>query len=122
MAERFSPRPVHTPVRSKLGVYSSLHCSSAAYTRTEAQIHGVVDHPAVFVGGDAPPDAVVCRLIEGGVLAHHAGQEAPGVGLIPGRHLIEHGKAVIHMAGQGKVAQDHAPLQDALAVKNRCPA
>ena len=49
--------------------------------RTEAQIHGVVDHPTVFVGGDAPPDAVVRRLIEGGVWLITLGRKHPGSAL-----------------------------------------
>lgn len=79
-----------------------------------------LDHPAVApVGGDAPPDAVVCRLIAGCTgSSRWAGSTR--VGLVP-PPSDEHGKVVVHMVGQASVAQDHAPLQDALAVKNRVP-
>ena len=30
----------------------------------QPQIHGIIDHPAVLVGGDAPPDAVLCGRSE----------------------------------------------------------
>ena len=76
----------------------------------QPQIHGIIDHPAVLVGGDAPPDAVLCGLEKGGVLAHDTGDEAAGVGLVPCGHLVEDGKTVVDVAGQGQMPQDDALL------------
>ena len=76
----------------------------------QPQIHGIIDHPAVLVGGDAPPDAVLCGLVKGGVLAHDTGDEAAGVGLVPCGHLVEDGKTVVDVAGQGQMPQDDALL------------
>ena len=70
----------------------------------------MIDHPAVLVGGDAPPDAVLCGLVKGGVLAHDTGDEAAGVGLVPCGHLVEDGKTVVDVAGQGQMPQDDAFL------------
>lgn len=62
---------------------------------------------------------MVGGFVEGGVLAHDAGQEAAGVRAVPCGHLVEDGEAVVHMAGQGEVAQDDALLQDAVCVEDR---
>ena len=84
-------------------------------------VHGIVDHPAVFVGGDPPPDAVFGRFVKGGVLAHDAGQKAARVSVVPCSHLVENGKTVVDVAGQGEMPQDHALLQDALGIEYRMP-
>ena len=55
------------------------------------------------------------------VLAHDAGQETAGVGAIPGGHLVQHGEAVVYVAGQGQMPQDDAFLQDAVRIEDRVP-
>ena len=87
----------------------------------QSLVHGIVDHPAVFIGGNAPSDAVLCGFVKRCVLAHDAGDEALGVCIVPRGHLVKHRKAVVNMAGQGKVPQNDPLLQDALCIEHRVP-
>ena len=81
-------------------------------------VHRIVDDPAVLVGGDAPADALFRRLVKGGVLAHQAGDEAAGGGVVPGGHLVQHGETVLHLTRQGQMPQDDPLLQKAVLVKD----